>query len=74
MKVCFLVIGYAFQCSYYSTILDTLGCPSWNEIPNKFGDQFVCGVNYNGIGGDYEVNACNGNFKHSDILPLPHIL
>ena len=48
--------------------LDTLGCPSWNEIPDKFDDQFVCAVNYNGIGGDYEVNACNGNLKCSEFL------
>ena len=49
--------------------LDTLGCPSWNEIPNKFGDQYVCALNYNGIGGDYEVNACNGNLKRSESFP-----
>ena len=40
------------------------GCPSMNDIPNTMDydgkKRFLCAVVYDGFGGEYPINSCNG--------------
>jgi len=50
---------------FFSGSGSNIGCPSMNDIGNTMDydgkKRFLCAVVYDGFGGEYPINSCNGN-------------